>query len=355
MSAVPEIRYWGRDETMVLNRKPDFCQLEKVLAREVPDRYTPFEFMLDNSLIRKYAPELYREPYGFREYILGEVKTFERLGYDYAMIHASDFHFPTAEKTAKSTISLNDNIVIWDRDSFRNCPFMSPANANLQVLNEAAELLPEGMKLIICGPCGVLENVVAMVGYENLCMMLYDDEALVEDIFAAVGSRLVEYYSLAINHPAVGALMSNDDWGFNTQTMLSPADMRRYVFPWHKAIVEVAHKAGKPAMLHSCGYFGDIIDDVIDDMRYDARHSYEDTILPVEQAYEQLHDRIAVLGGIDVNFIATRTPEEIEARSKALLRQTAGRGGYALGTGNSVPDYVPEENYLAMHRCVDSE
>lgn len=23
-------------------------------------------------------------------------------------------------------------------------------------------------------------------------------------------------------------------------------------------------------------------------------------------------------------------------------------GGYALGTGNSVPDYVPVENYLAM-------
>lgn len=340
---------------MVLHRKPDFRNMEKVLAREVPDRYTPFEFMLNSTLIQKYAPEVYREPYGFREYILGEVKAFERLGYDYAMIHASDFHFPTAAKTAKSTISLNDNAVIWDRDSFRSCPFTSPAEANRRVLEEAAELLPAGMKLIICGPCGVLENVIALVGYENLCMMLYDDEALAEDIFAAVGSRLVEYYTLAINNPAVGALMSNDDWGFNTQTMLSPAAMRRYVFPWHKAIVEVAHKAGKPAMLHSCGYFGDIIDDVVDDMQYDARHSYEDTILPVEQAYEQLHDRIAVLGGIDLNFIATRTPAEIAARSQAILRQTAGRGGYALGTGNSVPDYVPEENYLAMHRCVDAD
>jgi uroporphyrinogen decarboxylase len=34
-----------------------------------------------------------------------------------------------------------------------------------------------------------------------------------------------------------------------------------------------------------------------------------------------------------------------------MLERTAGRGGYALGTGNSVPDYVPDENYLAMIRA----
>jgi len=34
-----------------------------------------------------------------------------------------------------------------------------------------------------------------------------------------------------------------------------------------------------------------------------------------------------------------------------LLAQTAERGGYALGTGNSVPDYVPDENYFAMTRA----
>ena len=31
-----------------------------------------------------------------------------------------------------------------------------------------------------------------------------------------------------------------------------------------------------------------------------------------------------------------------------MLARTADRGAYALGTGNSVPDYVPDENYLAL-------
>jgi uroporphyrinogen decarboxylase len=35
-----------------------------------------------------------------------------------------------------------------------------------------------------------------------------------------------------------------------------------------------------------------------------------------------------------------------------MIERTAARGGYALGTGNSIPDYVPIENYLAMIRAV---
>ena len=108
---------------------------------------------------------------------------------------------------------------------------------------------------------------------------------------------------------------------------------------------------GKPAILHSCGHFERIIEDIIEDMGYDARHSYEDAILPVEEAYERYHARIAILGGIDLDYVCRADPQDVYARSKAMLRRAAGRGGYALGTGNSVPDYVPDEGYFAMLRA----
>lgn len=57
---------------------------------------------------------------------------------------------------------------------------------------------------------------------------------------------MVRYYENAVAFPTVGLLMSNDDWGFNTQTFLSPEMMRKYLFPWHKKIVEVAHRAVSP-------------------------------------------------------------------------------------------------------------
>jgi len=96
-----------------------------------------------------------------------------------------------------------------------------------------------------------------------------------------------------------------------------------------------------------------VIDDIIDDMKFDAKHSYEDKIIPVEEAYERWGSRIAILGGIDLNFICTATQEEIKKRSQKMLERSAILGGYALGTGNSVPDYVPAENYFAMISAVE--
>jgi len=194
-----------------------------------------------------------------------------------------------------------------------------------------------------------------VVGYENLCVMTYDDPELVGAIAEAIGTRLVRYYELALQHSSVGAIWANDDWGFKTQTMLAPPDMRKYVVPWHQKIAAAAHAAGRPVIMHSCGCLDAVMDDVVEVIRHDGRHSYEDTITPVEQAYEQLSRRIAVIGGIDVNFICRATPAEVHARARAMIERSRQRGGYALGTGNSVPEYIPRENYLAMIAAANRE
>ncbi|NCB47970.1 uroporphyrinogen-III decarboxylase-like protein, partial [bacterium] len=183
------------------------------------------------------------------------------------------------------------------------------------------------------------------------CMTMYDDEQLIYDIFEKVGSGLAEYYAQCGKSKNVLALISNDDWGFHTQTMLSPVDMRKFVFPWHKKIVETIHDSGKYAILHSCGNYSMILDDLYA-LNYDARHSYEDKIEPVEQALLRFHGKLAVLGGIDLNFIINSTEEEITQRAKNLIEQGQKLGGYALGTGNSVPSYVPDKNYFVMLRAV---
>ena len=34
-----------------------------------------------------------------------------------------------------------------------------------------------------------------------------------------------------------------------------------------------------------------------------------------------------------------------------MLERAATRGGYALGTGNSVPEYIPRDKYIALLRA----
>jgi uroporphyrinogen decarboxylase len=71
----------------------------------------------------------------------------------------------------------------------------------------------------------------------------------------------------------------------------------------------------------------------------------------VENAWDWWSGRIAIVGGIDMDFLARKTPEEIYERALRLLEKTSGTGGFALGSGNSIPDYVPFENHLAMIRA----
>ncbi len=237
-------------------------------------------------------------------------------------------------------------MAITDRASFESYDWTQPDESHFIFIRETR--LPAGMKIITNTPSGVLENVVGLVGYERLCYWSVDDPELLGEVFDAVGSRLVRYYEVCAGYENVGACFVNDDWGFKTQTMLRPAGMRRYVVPWHKRIVEVIHAAGKPALLHSCGNLGELMEDVIEEIGFDAKHSFEDSILPIEDAYERWGARIALLGGIDVDFLCRSDPATIKARCRAMLERAADRGGYALGSGNSIPEYVPDDNFLAM-------
>lgn len=333
------------------NRQPNFNNLLAVLQRHTPDRPTLFEFFLNDRLFTRLTgwDSSFDTDTFHREMRI--LYAYRNAGYDYHTLQLPGLDFTIFEHKTKSSISQNEGAVIFDRATFKNYSWPDPEAVNYGLLDQMAEQLPTGMKLLVHGPGGILENAINLVGYEALCILISDDPQLAQDIFGEVGTRLERYYQLAAKHPAVGACISNDDWGFKTQTLFSPRGMRKFVFPWHKRIVSAVHAAGKPVILHSCGHFERVIDDIIDDMGYDARHSYEDTILPVEDAYERYHDRIAIMGGIDLDFVCRRQPEEVFRRSHAMLERAAGRGSYALGTGNSVPDYVPDEGYLSMIRA----
>jgi uroporphyrinogen decarboxylase len=181
--------------------------------------------------------------------------------------------------------------------------------------------------------------------------MMYEKPDLVGAIAERVGSFVVRHFKLGPRHDFVGAALLSDDWGFKTQTLFPPEFIRTYVIPWHTRVVEVVHDAQRPAILHSCGRIESVMDDVIDVCGYDGKHSFEDEITPVEEAYERWGSRIAILGGIDVDFLSRKKPHEVFKRSRRMIERTADRGGYALGSGNSIPEYVPRENYPAMLRA----
>ncbi len=340
--------------TVEIKTKPDFNNLLTVLKNEKPAKPTLFEFFLNDKLYSHLAGEDIEKAANEFEQLKIVIKAFHNAGYDYATIPTwltNTFEFPKDEFSHSETRSLNEGNMITDREGFEKYSWPDPENYDYDIYKRLWEYVPEGMKLVGCGPGGILENVIDIMGFETLSIQSLMDPDFTQEVFDAVGSRLLKYYQILGEYDSIGALIVNDDWGFKTQTMLDSVSMRKYVIPWHKKMVEAIHASGKPAIMHSCGNLDTVMDDVIDDIKFDGKHSYEDEIIPVEMAYQKWADRIAIIGGIDLDFLVRKSPEDIYQRSKKMLELSTEKGGYALGSGNSIPHYVPFENFFAMLRA----
>lgn len=330
---------------------PNWSNLAAVLEGRRPARPTLFEFFLSNELYDKCTAHIDYTglPYE-RQHRMAD--TFRMLGYDYINLHASGYKFWSGDAGAKKegthSTSLNTSAGLDSWEALEAFVWPEPENYSTERLDVIGAYVPEGMGIVTYGPGGVLESLIELVGFDSLCYLLADDPDFVARMSDEIGKRLLTYYSMCCRHDCVRALIYNDDWGYKTQTMISTADLRRYVMPWAKRITDVIHKAGKAAIIHSCGNLHAVMDDVAGTLNFDGKHSYEDVILPVEEAWDQYHAHIAILGGMDVDYVCTKPPADIYERACAMLRRTDADGAYALGTGNSVAKYMPMENYLAM-------
>jgi uroporphyrinogen decarboxylase len=329
----PPTRILSLGDTCIRPR-PDFRRLEDALYRRAGGE-TPFYELFVNTpvmekILGKKVPD---RP--------ASVEFYYRLGYDYVPA------WPTLEMPRGDLVDTTRPYPIADRASFRSYPWPDPSSITFGELDAVGAILPAGMK-IIAQTGGVFETAEQLFGYQRLCTLLYDDRALVRDVFARIGELYVRMYDGMAAHPLAGAVVISDDLGYKGQTLIGPEDLRELVLPWHSRLAEIIHSHGKPCILHSCGNLEAIMEDVIGTVRIDAKHSYEDTILPAAEAKRRYGDRIAILGGFDVDRLCRSTPEQIRAYVDLLLAEAGRGGGYALGSGNSIPEFVPVEHYLTM-------
>jgi uroporphyrinogen decarboxylase len=90
------------------------------------------------------------------------------------------------------------------------------------------------------------------------------------------------------------------------------------------------------------------MNDLLDDVCIDAKHSFEDVIMPVDEVKAKYGKRTCILGGIDMDLLASGSPREVRRATRKAIRDCAPGGGYAVGSGNTIANYIPMENYFAM-------
>ncbi len=247
---------------------------------------------------------------------------------------------------------------IKDWDDFRSYPFENIKERYFQTFTPHFEAIhtqmPSGMKGIGGVGNGIFEVVQDLVGYENLCIMLYDEPELVTALFQKLGSVMADIWTeFAQRHGDDFCVFRHgDDLGFNTQTLLPPQVIEEHIYPVYKKIVDIAHRNNKPFLLHSCGNLFAVMDKLIDYTGIDAKHSNEDAIAPFQEWIDRYGDRIGNFGGIDTDVICSDDVSYVSNYVENVYRQAENCIGVALGTGNSVPNYVSLTGYLTMNETV---
>jgi hypothetical protein len=65
-------------------------------------------------------------------------------------------------------------------------------------------------------------------------------------------------------------------------------------------------------------------------------------------------DRIALFGGIDTDALCDVSGIDIEIYTKEVITPIINKPGIAIGSGNSITDYISPERYAKMNEIIRS-
>ena len=101
-------------------------------------------------------------------------------------------------------------------------------------------------------------------------------------------------------------------------------------------------------IFHSDGDITALLEMVID-AHFSGIHPIDPNVMDINRVKEEYGDRLALLGNINMDFPLSRgNPKDVEELVIKRIRGLAPGGGYILSTSNSVAEYIPLENYIAM-------
>jgi uroporphyrinogen decarboxylase len=334
---------------------PDYNNIISAAKNKVPKRMPFYEHGISEKIMEEIMNKKFLDLYDgnkseklefFRDYN----DFYKKMGYDTVTLErcigpampgsgALGQHKPGAIKT---------------REDFERYPWNEIPSTYFKQFGEDFELMgevmPKGMSAIGGVGNGVFECVQDIVGYTNLCYISIDDPELYEDLFKAVGKVTFKIWSEFLKKYGhiYCVCRFGDDLGFKNNTLIPVEDIKTKIIPQYTRIIDLVHSYKKPFLLHSCGKIFDVMEELVNVAKIDAKHSNEDQIALFSVWVNQYGDRIGNFGGVDTDHLCRKNEQEIKEIVKEVAGYSVGHGGFALGSGNSIPDYVPVSGYLAM-------
>ncbi|MBM4000799.1 MAG: hypothetical protein FJ297_14885 [Planctomycetes bacterium] len=350
----------------------DFENLRKaLLCQGEPKRVPPFELSIDESIKRQFLGK----PAGSLE---AEAEFFMKAGYDFvpmtigirqttrgeesgvmgskpvqtSVLKAAKANYNPFQEEATTRMWAEEGTgLIQDQASFDHYEWPDPDQFKYDAVATVGRLVPNEAKVIV-NVGAVFTASWMYMGLESFCIALAEGSGLATRLIARVGEIQMRVVENLLQFDCVGAICMPDDLGYSTGFMINPKILRQYVFPWNKRIGDLVRAKGLPYIYHSDGRIYEVIDDLIS-CGFHAIHPCERASTDIERVKRAYAGRLCVCGNIDLDTTLTLgTPRDVEDEVRTRIRALGPGGGYCCGSSNSVPEYVPFGNYMAMIESV---
>jgi uroporphyrinogen decarboxylase len=331
-------------------RRPDFERFRVATTRErVPDRVPTGEVGIDIEVVEEFMGGTV------------DLKTYAAFwaaaGYDYVLLQvrgqplSDSLQVKIAEGQLalhgpEASVSTFGKGKIRDEASFEAYPWIRPQDVYYRDVDLIQDNLPDGMKLVVnCGP--IFQFFFRAMGMETLSIAIFENPDLLQAISEKAGNLTVDIVESLAQREWVGGIWYGDDMAYTEGLLVSPAFLRQYVFPWIRKIGTICRRYRKLLLFHSDGKLEEILPDLIE-CGVQGIHPNEPTSVDMAEVKEHWGDRLAVLGGVDVDLLTRGNPEQIITATKTLIERVGPGGGAVIGSGNSIAEFVPLANYKAM-------
>ncbi|MCB9058709.1 MAG: nucleoside 2-deoxyribosyltransferase [Calditrichae bacterium] len=334
--------------------RPDIEQFKKTLKRGKAE-YIPLAELGIHPLIKE---KLLGRPITT---LKDDVDFWHKAGYDYIKLQpGADFNPQAVGLDGKVTFNEDGTLsrkwaahskgVISSLEDFENYHFPSALDFDYTKFEQVSRLLPDGLGVI--GQYGDIFTMTwEMMGFEEFSMNLFLNPDLVKLLNDKIGGLVLSMFEYFAQSAVVDVLWYSDDIAFTNGLLVSPETLNSYLFPWLKKIGELAKKYNKPLIYHTDGILYDVFDDIIR-CGVDAIHPIEPKAMDIGEVKQKVGAQLALLGHVDVDLLSRGTEEQIRKKVIENIEKAGYNGGYCAGSGNSVPEYVKFENYLAMINTV---
>ncbi len=290
-----------------------------------------------------------------------DIEFWHKAGYDYIKIQPKADFNPLKIGVSNKLIYNDDGTVfrewasegkgvISNQQDFDKYFFPSKSDFDYTSFEKIKSILPEGMGVV--GQYGDIFTMTwEMMGFATFSLALFENPGLIERLNNKIGELVLSMFEYFVQSENVDAIWYSDDVAYTNGLLVSPDVLGKFFFPWLKKIGELAMKYNKPFIFHSDGILFDVMDKIID-CRVDAIHPIEPKAMDITDVENRYGNKLCLIGNIDVDLLARGTEEEIRKNVLDNIEKVGLNGGYCVGSGNSIPEYVKFENYITMIEAV---